>query len=306
MAFRAADLPDLSGQHAVVTGANSGIGYVTARELARHGAVVTLACRDRAKGDASRERIAKEAPGAAIEVADLDLARLDSVREFADGWTGPLDLLINNAGVMAPLRRRVTEDGFELQMGTNHLGHFALTGRLLPALLAADHPRVVTVSSLAHNVGRLDLDDLQSVVGYTPQHSYGNSKLANLLFALELQRRSDQAGVGLVSTAAHPGLAATGLVSSPDGLGGNRVLRLLAPLNHLISQSAAAGANPTLYAACLAGPGSYTGPRAFREWRGAPAPARISDEATDTAIAAELWDVSSALTAVEYAWPSAA
>ena len=302
MGFTPADLPDLTATRAVVTGANSGIGYVTARELARHGARVVLAGRTTAKIEAARDRIVSEAPGARVDVAVLDLASLASVAAFADGWDGPLDLLVNNAGVMAPPRRRVTEDGFELQMGTNHLGHFALTGRLLPALLAAPHPRVVTVSSVAHKIGRIDVDDLQSVAGYTPQSSYGNSKLANLMFALELERRSVAAGAALVSTAAHPGLAATGLITNPDGLGSNRLMRLIAPANRLISQSPAAGALPTLYAATEAEPGSYTGPRHLREWRGAPGPAQISDRAADPAIAASLWDVSSQLTGVQYVW----
>ena len=187
-------------------------------------------------------------------------------------------------------------------MGTNHLGHFALTGRLLPCLLAAPHPRVVTVSSLAHGFGRIDIDDLQSVVGYSPQSSYGNSKLANLMFALELERRSQAARAGLVSTAAHPGLAATGLITNPEGLGSNRLMRLVAPANRLVSQSSAAGARPTLFAATLAGPGSYTGPRHLRESRGAPGPARISARAADAEVAGKLWDVSSELTGVQYDW----
>ena len=302
MQFTAADLPDLSGTTAVVTGANSGIGYVTARELARHGAAVTLACRNADKAEAARAAIIAEVPRGSVEVGALDLSRLESVRDFAARWDGPLDLLVNNAGVMAPLRRRTTDDGFELQMGTNHLGHFALTGRLLPALLAAPRPRVVTVSSVAHNGGVLNLDDLQSVAGYTPQRSYGNSKLANLMFALELQGRSTAAGSNVVSTAAHPGLADTGLVTSRDGVGSSRVVRLLAPLNKVISQSADAGARPTLYAATVAEPGSYTGPTGFKEWRGAPGPARVSDRAADAVVAAALWDVSSELTGVTYAW----
>lgn len=306
MGFTAADLPDLSGTTAVVTGGNSGIGYVTARELARHGAAVTLACRSVDKAEAARAGISADVPGASVDVGVLDLSRQQSVRDFAAGWDGPLDLLVNNAGVMAPLRRRTTEDGFELQMATNHLGHFALTGRLLPALLAAPHPRVVTVSSLAHTAGVLDrpeaLVDLQSVAGYTPQRSYGNSKLANLMFALELQRRSRAAGSTLVSTAAHPGLADTRLVTNRDGVGGSRVVRMLAPLNKVISQSADAGALPTLYAATVAEPGSYTGPSRLHEWRGAPGPARVSGSASDPDLGAELWQISSELTGVTYSW----
>ncbi len=306
MGFTAADLPDLTGTTVIITGANSGIGYVTARELARRGAAVTLACRNTDKAAAARAEILAEVPDAEVAVGTLDLSRLESVREFTGGWHGPLDLLINNAGVMAPLRRRVTEDGFELQMGTNHLGHFALTGLLLPALLGASRPRVVTVSSLAHSFGALDLDDLQSVAGYTPQRSYGNSKLANLMFARELQRRSAAAGSNLVSTAAHPGLADTGLVTNPDGMGSSRTVRLLAPFNKVISQSAAAGARPTLYAATVAEPGSYTGPRHLREWRGAPGPAKVSESAADPVVAAELWDISAELTGVTFSWTPAA
>ncbi len=306
MGFTAADLPDLTGTSVIITGANSGIGYVTARELARRGAAVTLACRNTDKAAAARAEILVDVPDAEVAVGALDLSRLESVREFAGGWHGPLDLLINNAGVMAPLRRRVTEDGFELQMGTNHLGHFALTGLLLPALLAASRPRVVTVSSLAHSFGALDLDDLQSVAGYTPQRSYGNSKLANLMFARELQRRSVAAGSNLVSTAAHPGLADTGLVTNPDGMGSSRTVRLLAPFNKVISQSAAAGARPTLYAATVAEPGSYTGPKHLREWRGAPGLAKVSERAADPVVAAELWDISAELTGVTFSWTPAA
>jgi NAD(P)-dependent dehydrogenase (short-subunit alcohol dehydrogenase family) len=300
-----ADVPGQSGRTAVVTGANSGLGFETSRVLAERGAAVVLACRDLGKGKDAAARISAVVPEARLSTVRLDLGSLASIREAAEELRAGherLDLLINNAGLMAPLQRRTTPDGFELQMGTNHLGHFALTGLLLPALLAVSRPRVVTVSSLAHSFGALDLDDLQSVAGYTPQRSYGNSKLANLLFALELQRRSDAAGSNLVSTAAHPGLAATGLVTNPDGMGSARTVRLLAPFNHVVSQSAAAGARPTLFAATLAEPGSYTGPKLFREWRGAPGPARVSASAADPVVAAELWDVSTELTGVHYNW----
>lgn len=294
------DLPDLTGRRAVVTGANSGIGYETAKALARAGATVILACRDVGRGGAAAERICRAAPRTTVEVDALDLSDLASVRAFAENWTGPLDLLINNAGVMAPPRWTATVDGFELQMGTNHLGHFALTGRLLPALLAARRPRVVTVSSLAHRGGELNFDDLQSVVDYRPHPAYANSKLANLLFAFELQRR---AGDRLVSTAAHPGLAVTGLISDRQGIGANPLGRLAGPvLNRITSQSAAAGAQPTLYAATLAEPGSYTGPRHLFETRGAPAQAATSAAATDPAAATQLWDISTELTGVDYAF----
>jgi NAD(P)-dependent dehydrogenase (short-subunit alcohol dehydrogenase family) len=303
MGWKPDQLPELTGRRAIVTGSNGGIGYFTALELARHGASVTLSCRNTSKADAAAARIRAEVPDATVSVAELDLSRLDSVRAFAADWSEPLDLLINNAGVMAPLRRRETVDGFELQMGTNHLGHFALTGLLLPSLLAAATPHVVTVASLAHFSARLDMDDLQSVADYQPQRSYGNSKLANLLFAAELQRRATAAGSTLVSTAAHPGLSSTGLTSNPDGMGGNRILGgVVTTLYRVISQSAAAGAVPTLYAATEAEPGSYTGPQSLRESRGAPGPARESEPAQDPALAAELWTLSSELTGVKYVW----
>ena len=304
MGWTAAQLPSLSGSRAVVTGANSGIGLETALELARHGAAVTLACRDLDKAAAARRRILAQVAGAAVDVQLLDLASLASVRAFAGRWDGPLHLLVNNAGVMAPPRRAETTDGFERQMGTNHLGHFALTGLLLPSLLAAP-ARVVTVSSIAHRSARLNLDDPQSVVGYSPQVAYGNAKLANLLFALELQRRAASHGTDLTSTAAHPGLATTGLVTNPEGLAGNPLARLLAPVViRVIGQSAAAGARCSLFAAVNAEPGSYTGPARLRETRGAPGPAEVSPAAADEATAARLWELSAELTGVEYAWPA--
>ncbi len=301
------DLPDRTGTSAVVTGANSGIGYPTALELARRGARVTLACRSAAKGAAAAERIRAELPGADVAAAVLDLSRSDSVAAFADAWQGPLDLLVNNAGVMAPLHRAETADGFELQFGTNHLGHFALTGRLLGALRAAPAPRVVTVSSLAHRSAAGDFPaDAQSVRRYRAQMSYGNSKLANLLFALELQRRATAAGDNLASVAAHPGLASTNLVVNPDGIGGTRLFRLVAPLVvRLIAQSAADGALPTLYAASAAEPGTYIGPQSLRESRGLPGLATMSPQAVDPVRATRLWDLSEDLTGVHYDWSAA-
>src|SRR3954447_4314433 len=206
------DVPDQSGGRVVVTGANSGIGFHAARELSAHGARVTLAVRDTAKGEAAAARMTGE-----VRVARLDLADLSSVRAFAETVEQPLDLLVNNAGVMAtPLRR--TADGFELQVGTNHLGHFALTGLLLERLLAGDEPRVVTVSSAAHRMGRVDLGDLSfERRRYRRWTAYGQSKLANLLFAFELQRR---AGMALLSVAAHPGYAATNLQTAGPELDG--------------------------------------------------------------------------------------
>jgi NAD(P)-dependent dehydrogenase (short-subunit alcohol dehydrogenase family) len=212
-----ADMPSLLGSTAVVPGGNSGIGYHTALELARHGATVTLAVRTPEKGEAAAVRIRESAAEARVQVARLDLSSLDSVREFAEAWQGPLGLLVNNAGLMSPPRHQQTQDGFELQFGTNHLGHFALTGRLLPALLAAPSPRVVTVSSIAHRNGGPALLDGNPAERYSPSTTYGNSKLANLLFAFELQRRASRAGAALTSTAAHPGVSATNLFASEQG-----------------------------------------------------------------------------------------
>src|SRR5215218_6878092 len=204
-----AEIPDQSGRRAIVTGANSGLGLIAARELARKGAAVVLACRNQAKGAAALEQVRAAAPGAQAELARLDLGSLDSVRAFAATQAAPLDLLLNNAGVMAPPRAE-TADGFELQLGTNHLGHFALTGLLLGALKAAS-PRVVTISSNAHQLGRIDFDDLQSRRRYRRWRAYNQSKLANLLFMLELDRRARAAGLPLASVGAHPGYSATNL-----------------------------------------------------------------------------------------------
>ncbi|MGZ6792331.1 MAG: SDR family NAD(P)-dependent oxidoreductase, partial [Mycobacteriales bacterium] len=277
MSWKPTDLPDLTGRTAVVTGANSGIGVHTARELAAHGATVVLACRN---VEAGRDAAATM-PGT-TRVEALDLASQASVRAFAERWDGPLDLLVNNAGVMTPPRYRETEDGFELQYGTNHLGHVALTARLLPALLAAPAPRVVTVSSIAHHGGNRSVLEGNPEATYKPEPAYGNSKLANVLFARELHRRATAAGSHLTSTAAHPGISATELVADPNGMGANRLVRLAAPyVMPIIFQSAAAGANPSLYAATEAAPGSYTGPQWLRETRGPVGPARLSKHAQD-------------------------
>ena len=298
-----ADMPALTGTTALVTGANSGIGWHTALELARHGAAVTLAVRTPAKGEQALARIRAELPRADLRVERLDLGSLASVRELAEAWQGPLDLLVNNAGLMTPPHHRETDDGFELQFGVNHLGHFALTGRLLPALLAAPAARVVTVSSLAHRQGSAALLAGNPADGYRASAAYGNSKLANLLFARELQRRAASAGVRLTSTAAHPGVSATNLVSSEQGLGSRPGVRLVAPLlTKLVLQSSRAGAEPTLYAATAALPGSYSGPQGFREVRGSAGPATVSALARDELLAAKLWDLSEDLTGVRYEW----
>ena len=305
MTWISEQLPSLTGTTAVVTGANSGIGWHTAAALAAHGADVTLAVRNVEKGEEAAAKI-RDAGGGAVRVERLDLSSLDSVREFAERWQGPLGLLVNNAGVMTPPRYKQTEDEFELQFGTNHLGHFALTGRLLPALLAAPASRVVTVSSVAHFRGKADVIEGNPRDRYNPQAAYSNSKLANLLFAFDLQRRATLAGVGLSSTAAHPGVSATGLVTSPQGLGAIPGVRQVAPLFlKLMFQSARAGAEPTLYAATDAEPGSYTGPQSLRETRGRPGPAKLNRLARDEVLASKLWYLSEDLTGVRYTWDTA-
>lgn len=292
------DLPRLDGRVAVVTGANSGIGKVTAKQLAEHGATVVLACRNVEAGQEAAGEMAGD-----TRVEELDLSSQESIRQFAARWEGPLDLLINNAGVMTPPRYRETTDGHELQFGTNHLGPFALTGRLLPALLRADRPRVVAVASIAHHSGGADVVDGNPRQGYSPQHTYGNTKLANLLFARELQRRASEAGSKLTVASAHPGVSATNLVGSPDGMGAIAPVRWAAPLvTKVLFQSAARGAEPTLYAATLADPGSYTGPQRLRESRGPIGPARLSRLAQDDTLARKLWTVSEERTGITYAF----
>jgi NAD(P)-dependent dehydrogenase (short-subunit alcohol dehydrogenase family) len=303
--WRAEGLPDLTGRVAVVTGANSGIGWYTADALAGAGAQVVLACRDLVRADRAVRRIRDRHEGAAARPAGLDLSSMSSVREFAESWDGPLDILVNNAGVMAPPRRTITADGFELQFATNHLGHFVLTGLLLPALLAADRARVVTVSSIAHHGGGEDVIDGNLATAYNPQRAYSNSKLANLLFATELDRRSRLRGVNVDSVAAHPGVAATGLASDSEGMGANRVVRVAAPIVlRLTTQSARAGAHAVRYAATEAEPGSYTGPQRFGETRGRIGPARRSPLAQDDRLARRLWQVSEELTGLQYRWPA--
>jgi NAD(P)-dependent dehydrogenase (short-subunit alcohol dehydrogenase family) len=299
-AWSTSDIPSLAGTTAVVTGANSGIGWHTAAELARHGADVTLAVRSPDKGEAAAAQMREGAAGT-VRVARLDLGSLASVQQFAEAWDGPLGLLVNNAGLMSPPRYRETADGHELQFGTNHLGHFALTGRLLPALLAAPASRVVTVSSIAHHQGRADVVEGNPAGRYSPAPTGANAKLADLLFAFGRQRPAALAGVSLTSTAAHPGVASTGLVTSEQGLGSIPGVKQLAPLFlKLVFQSPRAGAEPTLYAATAAEPGSYTGPQSLRESRGKPGPARTSPLARDEVLAGKLWSVSEDLTGVRF------
>jgi NAD(P)-dependent dehydrogenase (short-subunit alcohol dehydrogenase family) len=297
MPWTASNIPDQHDRLAIVTGANSGIGLVTARELARAGARVIMACRDIDKGDNAAAAIRADVAGAQVEVRALDLASLDSVRHFADHYSEPrLDLLINNAGVMAP-PKRTTADGFELQFGTNHLGHFALTGLLLSRLLATPAARVVTVSSTAHKFGRIDFDDLHGERSYRRWLRYGQSKLANLLFALELDRRLRTAGADVISVAAHPGYAATNLqfAATPS-----RIERLgSAVLNRIYAQDAERGALPTLYAATEPVPGgSFVGPDGFQEMRGYPTLVKPTRAARNPETARRLWQVSEELTGV--------
>ena len=290
-----ADLPDLTGQTFVVTGANSGLGLVTARALGGAGAHVVLAVRDLARG----EEAAKTISGSR-EVRRLDLADLSSVRAFADAWQGELDVLINNAGLMAtPLKR--TADGFELQLGTNHLGHFALTNLLLPHV----RRRVVTLASGAHRMGRIDLDDLNwERKGYQRWRAYGQSKLANLLFTLELQRRLIDAGSDVLATAAHPGYASTNLQSRTENVFQNAFMAIA---NRVIAQSDEMGALPTLYAATQdVPPAAYIGPDGFQEARGHPTIVGRSGAASDAGVARALWERSEELTGVRFPLTGAA
>jgi NAD(P)-dependent dehydrogenase (short-subunit alcohol dehydrogenase family) len=283
--WTAEDLPSLDGRTLVVTGGNSGIGLTAARELGRAGARVVLAVRDPARGDQAAATI----PGGA-EVRTLDLADLSSVHAFADGWDGELDVLINNAGVMATPQRR-TVDGFELQIGTNHLGHFALTNLLLPRIT----DRVVTVSSGAHRTGQIRLDDLNWERGdYHRWRAYGQSKLANLLFTSELQRRLTEAGSDVRAVAAHPGWAATHLQGHTE----SRLQAVMLKLGNLvIAQDDEMGALPTLYAATQDVPGgSYVGPDGWQEQRGHPKLVGRSRAARDVQTARALWELSERLT----------
>jgi len=298
-------LPDLSSQTIVVTGANSGIGREAAAMLASAGAEVVLACRDPGRAGAALDAIRSEHPRARVETAALDLASLASVRAFAEGFARAherLDVLLNNAGVMA-VPRRLTADGFELQLGTNHLGHFALTGLLLPRLLAAPGARVVNVSSTAHRAGRMRFDDLHGEARYGAWSAYGQSKLANLLFTFELQRRLEASGAKALSAAAHPGYAATNLQFEGPRMSGSRLgAVVMGAMNRLFAQDARGGALPLAYAAAAPDVrgGDYFGPGSIGELWGAPKRVGASARANDRDTAAELWRVSEALTGVRY------
>jgi len=299
------DIPDLTGKLALVTGANSGLGLHATRGLAARGARVVMACRDRAKAQTAMERISAAIPGARLEILALDLADLASVRRFADTLMQRherLDLLCNNAGVMA-LPRRTTRDGFEMQAGINHLGHFALTGLLMPLLERSPAARVVTVSSLAYMIGRIRFDDLNWARRYAKWPAYAQSKLANLMFALELARRLQASNRQVISAAVHPGYAATQLQMVGPQMENSAINKLFMTIsNALFAQSAELGAMPTLYAATApdVGNGEFFGPKGCLRIRGAPARCLPSRRATDAAAAERLWSLSERLTGVSY------
>ncbi|GFZ88324.1 SDR family oxidoreductase [Dyella caseinilytica] len=302
-------IPPQRGRLAVITGATGGIGFEAALALADAGADVVLTGRDDAKGDAALERIRALHPQATIRYAHLDLASLASVSAFADRFAqehDALDLLINNGGVMVPPKRFTTADGFELQFGTNYLGHFALTHHLLPLLRKGRKPRVVNVSSLAHRqMAAIHFDDLQWQRRYHPWQAYAQSKLALLMFGLTLQRRSDALGWGLMSNTCHPGYARTGLQTSGPNLGKDKPQKFGSLLEPVLSQSAAEGAWPTLLAATSpdARGATYYGPQGLFGLKGPPGVSSIGKRARDQTVAERLWEVSEQLTGVR--WPAA-
>ncbi|MFC1949606.1 SDR family NAD(P)-dependent oxidoreductase [Chloroflexota bacterium] len=295
--WTAADIPDLAGKVTIVTGANSGLGFEDARALSARGAAVILACRDTGKGEAALKRILQEHPEAKAELMKLDLADLAAIRGFADEFKDKydkLDILINNAGLMmCPYMK--TADGFELQFGTNHLGHFALTGLLLDRIIGTPKARVVTVASIAHRMGgKIHFEDLNWEKGYKKTPAYSQSKLANLLFTFELQRRFEAAGVDAIAVSAHPGWSATELgryTPSPGKI-----------INAVWAQKPEIGALPTLYAATASDVkgGDYYGPGKLFESRGYPKKAKVGENARDIAVAARLWEVSEEMTGVKY------
>ena len=289
------NVPDQTGRVAVVTGANAGLGYETARALAQNGAHVVLACRNPERGADALRRIQAEDPSGSAELMPLDLADLDGVRQFAEAFLGAhdqLDLLVNNAGVMMP-PEATTEQGWELQWGVNVLGHFALTGLLLDRLNATPDARVVTLSSVAHRMGRIDFDNLRGEKPYNDQREYSQSKLGDLVFAIELQRRLAVAGHGTVSIAAHPGVTHTEL---------QRHKGFWDRFAAWFAMDPPQGALPTLYAATApqAEPGQYYGPDGFLEIRGYPSPATVATKARDRQTATRLWREAEEATSVRY------
>lgn len=296
------EMASQTGKVAVVTG-TGGLGLETARALARAGAQVVLAGRNPEKGVAAIAQIRAELPSAAMRFELCDLASLRSIADCADRLRNRhdrIDLLINNAGVMVPPTRQETADGVELQLGTNYLGHFALTGHLLSQLRRAPGARVVTLSSVAAREGRIDFEDLNAEDAYRPMPAYAQSKLACLMFALELQRRSDAGQWGVASIAAHPGIARTDLLHNAPGRWS--AMGLARSLLWFLFQPAAQGALPTLYAATApeAAPGGYYGPHALSETRGYPVAARVPPQALDPAVATRLWALSENLTDIRY------
>lgn len=299
--WTAAAMTPQAGKTVLITGANSGIGFQAARELARHGAQVLLGSRDATKGEVARNRIIGEVPQAQVSIVPLDMASLASVRSFASEFVSSgarLDLLVNNAGVMALPKREQTPDGFERQFATNHLGHFALTGLLMPSLLAAPAPRVVTVASLAHRNGKMEWNNLQSEKSYTPWDAYQMSKLANILFARELDRRAREANSKLISVAVHPGISVTNIAA----VGSDFKSRFMQMFGRFFFQNDEKGALPTLYAATApeVQGGQYIGPDGFGEMGGYPKVVQPRPQALDDQAGRRLWTVSEELTGVVY------
>jgi NAD(P)-dependent dehydrogenase (short-subunit alcohol dehydrogenase family) len=299
------DIPDQSGKLAVITGATGGLGLETALGLARAGAEVVLSGRNPTKGRSAEALIRDQQRNANVRFEVADLGSLASVTNFADRMIAagcPIDILVNNAGVMALRERGTTADGFETQFGTNYLSHFALTGRLLPLLKPAK-ARVVQLSSIAHRPGKIRLDDLNYSQGYKPFPVYQQSKLALLMFAIELDRRSIANGWGLTSVAAHPGIARTDLVANGPSVGANVFVRTAIPIaERILGHSAAAGALPTLMAATMPGVkgGQYFGPQGWLELKGVPGPGKIEKQALDAGVGSKLWDASERLTGIAF------
>ncbi len=305
------DIPDLTGKRVLVTGAASGIGYEAARGMAQHGAEVLLADRNEKGGAEALQKIRALRADAKVSFLPLDLSSQKAVREFAAKLVAegkPLDILVNNAGIQPISERRTSSDGFELTFGIGHLGHFTLTALLFPLLLMSPAPRVVTVSSLVHRLGTFDWNDLQMERGYFSQRPYNQTKLANLLFARELQRRARAAGLNLLSVAVHPGVSRTNIGASRKNLGkyhlhDHIISVVLGAVMSAFGQSAEGGGWPTLYAATMPSvtPGGFYGPDGIGETRGAPAPARIHKAGLDDATAKRLWEVTEQLTGVRFA-----
>jgi NAD(P)-dependent dehydrogenase (short-subunit alcohol dehydrogenase family) len=295
-----AHVPEQSGKKVIVTGATSGIGWETARVLAQVGAEVVLAARDDAKGQDAVRRVREVVPAARVRHAKLDLSRLESVRDFSSREADrPLDILINNAGAMATMQRNTTVDGFERTLGTNFLAPFALTGLLLPALLMTQSPRIVTVASAAASQGKLDIKDIGMEKRYAFHSAYSRSKLADLIFAVELQRKIQRSGVNLVSVACHPGYAITNLQNAELSLGIKLIAAILKPI---ASHDAAHGALPSLYAATSneVRAGGYYGPSGFLQAKGFPTEVVIPARALDESLASDLWMLAEKLTGVSY------